>query len=455
MMDSRSWPQTSKLAVETVIVGGGIAGLSSAYHLGQKDFLLLELSDRLGGTSAATSHQGIPISQGAHYELEYPSYYGSEVLQMLESLNIIQYQGWRDSWSFVDQQHIIPEYRKQRCYENGKTRKEVIQDGAFKKRFKALVGRYQGHMPLPTRLIDHQYRKLDKLTFFEFVSKEMSVDDRFIKQLDYHMLDDYGGTSRQVSALAGIHYFACRPYFEKDVQFFSPPGGNDYFIQKIANQLPSERLKLNHLVYQISRSGRGFRVQTLDVTKQQRKVIHCDRVIYAGQKHALKYTFPEEAELFQNSYAPWMVINFVTEQKEGEYGFWQNEYLGDRPEFIGFIDSSVQDQAALSNKRILTAYYCLAPEDHPYLATIPDHQETIIQEALESIENLLCQKLKPEAAYINVLGHAMAIPQPGSLFRDATKLSKNQMIYAGVDNGRLPLLFEALDSGLVAAKNIS
>jgi hypothetical protein len=53
------------------------------------------------------------------------------------------------------------------------------------------------------------------------------------------------------------------------------------------------------------------------------------------------------------------------------------------------------------------------------------------------------------------MGHAMPIPQPGYLFNDANKSRGNSnLAYAGVDNGRLPLLFEAIDSGTIAVKEV-
>ena len=97
---------------------------------------------------------------------------------------------------------------------------------------------------------------------------------------------------------------------------------------------------------------------------------------------------------------------------------------------------------------MLTAYYCLKPSDREYLTTIPSNKESIVAETLGYIAKALGRKPKVEACHINVMGHAMAIPKPGFLFNDANEKGTD-LIYAGVDNGRLPLLFEALDSGLV------
>ena len=49
------------------------------------------------------------------------------------------------------------------------------------------------------------------------------------------------------------------------------------------------------------------------------------------------------------------------------------------------------------------------------------------------------------------MGHAMSIPKINNLFNDKNlHRSEPNMVYAGVDNSRLPLLFEALDSGIQA-----
>ncbi|MFY0601774.1 MAG: NAD(P)-binding protein [Cyclobacteriaceae bacterium] len=454
MMQSRAWNSSAnEIKTETIIVGGGVAGVAAASQLKGKDFLLFELSDKLGGTSRSGSFEGISFAQGAHYELAYPEYYGEEVLGLLESLGIIQYESWKKMWSFVDKQHLIPHGRRQQCFENGKMRGDVIPKGYDKTRFHEILQDYKGTMALPTRLIAQEYRYLNDLTFVNFLSEKMIVDEQLKRQMSYHMLDDYGGTADQVSALAGIHYFMCRPYTDMAVDLFSPPQGNAYFVNKMLGRVQTDRIRKDHLVKKINKTPDGYEVEVLDIAKQEVCQVSCENLIYAGQKHALKYIFPEESELFKNDYAPWMVVSFIANGIAGEYGFWQNEYLSERQDFLGFIDSSVQDQSVLKGKRILTAYYCLRPEDREYLTTIPDNKERIANETLGFIEEMLDQKLDVASAFINVMGHAMPIPKPGYLFNDATTKSQNGVVYAGVDNGRLPLIYEALDSGILAARN--
>ena len=449
LLESRQWKVGRTEDTGVVIVGGGIAGVAAAASLGERDYHLLELSDRFGGSSSAHRHNGAFICQGAHYELAYPHDYGEDVLAFLEKLEIIRYEPWSKLWSFTDTQHLIPYARRQQCYENGKLRGEVLSPGYARDRFYELMAEYERKMPLPSRLIAPDLRSLNDITFLDFLSRKMEVPPDFRRQLDYHMLDDWGGRTDQVSALAGIHYFACRPYLSKHVALFSPPEGNAYFLHRMLEALDKQKLKAGQLVAGIRKNGAGFDVDVVDAANTRRYTLKAEQVIYAGQKHAVRYIYPEEAHFFeQQQQAPWMVLNFVCEPVKKKYGFWQNEYLGDNDEFLGFVDGGTQ--AGNANERVFTAYYCLRPERREYLTTVDAHKQEIASRTQSFMEDMLGERLKVKACFIHVMGHAMSIPAPGFLFNDANEKGAD-LIYAGVDNGRLPLLFEALDSGLMAA----
>lgn len=449
LMNARNWSKTSAPTKDVIIVGGGISGLAAAASLKNRSFQLYELSENLGGTSSSGLFEGVKFAQGAHYELDYPDYYGEEVLQLLESLDIIRYQPWNKMWSFTDQQHVIPAARRQQCFENGKLRSDVIPEGPVREDFLRLMTRYTDRMPLPTRLISEDLRHLNDLTFYDFVNQHLPIDAALERQLDYHMMDDYGAGAKSVSALAGIHYFACRPYYREAVNLFSPPQGNSYFIEKLQSRIADEHISCNHLVSHIEKVGDHFELEILDLTNQKMIQQKASQVIYAAPKHALKYVYPEQHQLFHHEQAPWMVVSFICNQTPGSYGFWQNEFLGENPAFLGFIDSSVQAQSGLKGKRVFTGYYCLKPEDREYLTTIEANKSRIVTETQDYIETMLGQKIKPEAAFIHVMGHAMPIPKPGYLFQDANQHPDAKLTFAGVDNGRLPLLFEALDAGVM------
>lgn len=452
---SASLEKGSRLETEYLIVGGGIAGMTAAKKLSGKDFLLCELSEKLGGSSSAVEFNGMGISQGAHYDLSYPKGYGEEVLTFLSQLDVVEYQKWSDSWSFKDQQHIILHRRKNQCFDHGELRKDVLQEGAVKDSFLKLLENYTRAMHLPTRIIEGKYQHLNTSTFLDFLQKEIQLNEAFIKGLDYHMKDDYGAGCAEVSALAGIHYFKCRPYYNEIVELFSPPEGNQYFIDKMASQVDAERLMTNHLVKKIEEEKDGFYVEVIDVKAKVLKVIKAKKVIYAGQKHALKYIYPEGFKLFsENNSSPWMVVNVVIENTLAVRAFWQNEMLTNDPSFMGFVDSGAQ-HSGQSKYRTFSAYYCLPATSRKDLLNVDADKNVIAASTIKHISNYFKEDIKDKVVkvYIKVMGHAMPIPTPGYLFNDKNQYRSNKnIVYAGVDNSRLPLFYEAVDSGLEAVK---
>ena len=454
VFESINYPKVDADQLDYIVVGGGVAGLSAAYQLRNANMLLFELSDNLGGTSSSGLHDGIPFCQGAHYDLAYPANYGKETLQVLKDLKIIEYQDWKKSWGFADREFVIAPRRQSQCYAYGEKRPEVLKSGSELDAFESILEVFEGAMVMPTTEINSEYRHLNEVSFYDFLKERMEMSDDFKRGVDYHMLDDWGGNSEQVSALAGIHYFQCRPYEKQVVELFSPPQGNGYFIEKLADGIPSEKLKTSHLVKQIKKESSGFSVEVVDVIAKTVKVYQTQNLIYAGQKHALKYIMPDQYELFsENEYAPWLVLNFVLKKSLDGLGYWQNEMLVEDETFMGFVDSSLQ--ASSTDKQILTVYYCLPSSSREDLRNAEANREMITEKTLTYLEQYFDQKLSHqiEAVYIKVMGHAMPIPKPGYLFNDANeRRAHSGLTFAGVDNARLPLFFEAMDSGIQAVK---
>ena len=456
-------PSLGKGTVKTtdyLIVGGGLSGLSAATQLVGRDFVLCELSSKLGGTSSQQVFAGESFSQGAHYDLAYPANYGKEVLSLLQQLKIIRLNQTQDLWDFVDKKYLINEDQAELIWTPKEFRHEMLPQGPFKTEFLELISQYQGHMKLPTRLIDSQFHDLNQLTFRDFLIQSLHFYREFENLIDYQMHDDYGAGSRHVSALAGIHYYACRPYYDKKVELFSPPEGNYYFVQKLANELDPTKLKTQHLVRSIKSIHSGFRVEVADLSTGLLDVYETQFIIYAGQKHSLSYVFQADAHLFaENIYAPWLVVSFVLQNQLKSDVYWQNDMIFEsdkthKQKFMGFIDNAGQVQRN-PNVRVLTAYYCFAPDQRQFLSQIKTNAADIVSKTIKQINTHLNQDIAPliQKVFLKVLGHAMPIPTVNYLLNDQNKYrSKPNLVYAGVDNGRLPLLFEAIDSGIQAVK---
>jgi monoamine oxidase len=68
---------------DVVIVGGGVAGLSAAYFLRGKDWLLLEKEDHFGGNAYEEEYDGQPFATGSAY-----AYHGDEGDQLASEIGL-------------------------------------------------------------------------------------------------------------------------------------------------------------------------------------------------------------------------------------------------------------------------------------------------------------------------------------------------------------------------------
>ena len=447
-----SLPVSSTETIDTLVVGGGIAGLAAACSLPSDNYVVCELDPNFGGTSGAISINNQLYSQGAHYDLAYPSHYGKDGLELLQKLNIIDFNVKSKLWEFKDKEYLIPAGLEEACYYNGNKRESVLENTELRQNFVALLKEYEGQFTLPSTLISKELHHLDQLTFYDYLNKYLPIDDKFMESIDYQMLDDWGGTSTQVSALAGIHYYKSRPYYDgKEIELLSPPQGNFYFIQKMMQQLNLNQLKSNHLVFGLVKEKDHWLVDVYDNENSTRKQYKANQVIYAGQKHALKYIHAESYASFSDiQYAPWVVMNIEMEECSLKDSKWQNDFLSPDNTFLGFVDSTIQTK---NQPRVLTAYFCFPEVHHYQIEKLEEDANELVEETIEKISLYYDENIRPfvKQVHIKLMGHAMPIPSPNYITKERT-LVKDGLAFAGVDSGRFPLMFDAMDSGIQAAK---
>ncbi|MDX2305733.1 MAG: FAD/NAD(P)-binding protein [Microscillaceae bacterium] len=458
LMNSGEYPKIKMPPQKTFIVGGGIAGITAAYQLRKEDFVLCELSESLGGSSGGINYKGLKLCQGAHYDLNYPNYFGEEVIAFMEELGIVQFNKFSNYWDFKDKQFLIDQEREGQSLISGVYQEDVLYGLQQAEDFLEIMQKYQSKLMLPTRLIHSDLYHLNALTLEQFLRTHLKPSDSLIRAINYQMKDDFGGTYSQVSALAGLYYYAARPYWDSDVHIFSPPQGNYYFIEKMLTQIPLAPILTGHLVKKIVKSGNLFKVEVIAIQEKKIKEFTVNRIIYAGQKHALQYTYSDDYALFSHTqYAPWVVINFILKEQMSEDVYWQNEFLRENTHFLGFVDSQAQFQNS-TKKQVLTAYYCFEPKDRATLKILQNTPEKLVHEAVHLISEYF-QKDQAwmnsliERVFIKFMGHAMPVPGINYLLNDKNKhRSVPHLVYAGVDNSRLPLFLEAVDSGLEAVR---
>ncbi|NJL13053.1 MAG: hypothetical protein HC913_08695 [Microscillaceae bacterium] len=303
---------------------------------------------------------------------------------------------------------------------------------------------------------------LARQSFAAYLSQNrLAAPPEIRRGIDYQMRDDYGAPAAKVSALAGLYYYASRAWENDEYQIFSPPEGNYYFARQLLAHLPPAALHPAHLVYQIEARKKGFAVLVLDTNREACLEIETKAIVFAAPKYTLPYVFPADAPLFRTvEYAPWAVVNLLFPKDSlPDTAFWQNETLHPAPSaYLGFVDSASQHQSP--QKRVLTAYFNFEPRQRPQLLKWAENPQTLVEEALREVAHYFDVSASEltrhtQAAFVNIMGHAMPIAAPGYLCQDQNQARTHpRLVYAGVDNGCLPLLLEALDSGLEAVKQL-
>ena len=140
--------KTSPQKCETLIVGAGISGLTAAVNLPSDHLLICDLGRTVGGSSSAGTSQVTNFGKGAHYELEYPHYYGDQALESLSGLNVIQFNSRRKVWEFTERQYLIDLEYKNRCLIDGKYKTSAIPNNEITSKFEELTHRYSGKTTL-------------------------------------------------------------------------------------------------------------------------------------------------------------------------------------------------------------------------------------------------------------------------------------------------------------------
>jgi hypothetical protein len=97
-----------------------------------------------------------------------------------------------------------------------------------------------------------------------------SIDAEVIWYMNYCCRDDYGATTNNTSAWAGIQYFASRESEEKGPLTW--PEGNGWIVRRLLERVGSF-VETNRMVHKISRRKKGFSVLAGDTEYQAEFII--------------------------------------------------------------------------------------------------------------------------------------------------------------------------------------
>lgn len=431
------------LDTDIVIIGGGIAGLAAAWTLarnGHRRFVHLTGPEPFGN-AAARHWQGVPCPQGAHY-LPLPASECGHVRELLAEMGVLR-PGADAARPHYDERAIV-HAPDERLLIDGRWHDGLVPpprddiERAQQQRFFARMeelkrlrgsdGRRVFALPLALASTDATWRGVDRQTFAQWLDAEGYTAPRLRWYLDYACRDDYGAGAAQVSAFAGLHYFAARDGEAANADSHAvltwPDGLNPLARHMAAAAADRQHAglalrvrPLRHGVEVLVGSGPGQRVQ----------LVRARRAILATPLHVVRHLLPAG---FAPALVPealpahssWLVGNLGLHTFPHETGevplAWDNVIYGSA--HLGFVVATHQWlRVAKPEFTVFTTYSALpfAPGDDTRRWLDAADDATLRDMACADLVNAYGDALWRRAAHLHVTvrGHAMAVPIPGYL----------------------------------------
>ncbi|MEW5977546.1 MAG: NAD(P)-binding protein [Acidobacteriota bacterium] len=474
----------SQERVAVAIVGGGISGLSAGWKLakcGVRDFALLELENDVGGNSRFGVNEITPYPWGAHY-LPLPTQESRAVKELLEELGVIK--GYTASGEPQYAEEYVCFAPQERLFLHGrwqegllpsvgisaKDRDQYDRFGDLIREFRIrrdLQGRKAFAIPMDLSARSKDLLALDRISMKEFLAQNRLDSEALHWYVNYACRDDFGCEYGDVSAWAGIHYFASRDAKGEELDgttVLTWPEGNGWIVRRLQKKLEG-RIRAGALTFSV-RPGKPSIVDYYDLREKVSKRLMTDHVILACPRFLAPYLIePVDGEPKTASrgfqYAPWLVANLtlrdLPQQRSGTPLAWDNViYKGPS---LGYVVATHQSLRTHEDGTVLTYYY-------PLTGAPQEERSRLLHTEWKEWARFILQDLQrphPEIARlvrrVDIFrwGHAMVRPTPGFLWgpdRTHGIQPYQGLLFAHSDLSGFSIFEEAQYRGVAAAEEV-
>lgn len=463
--------------VPVLIVGGGIGGLSAGWKLsraGFRDFLVAELEQEAGGNSRGLDSPAGPCPLGAHY-LPLPGMQALAVRELLAELGVLQGDS-RALRPHYDERYLCAT-PQERVYRNGlwqeglwpqlgASERDNAQYARFHERMTAFRERRAFAVPMAQARPAADLLALDRVTMRDWLLAEGFDSPVLHWYVNYACRDDYGTAINEVSAWAGIHYYACRSGEAGNADsgtVLTAPDGNGWLARGLARNI-GDRILPGALAFRVHDAGRWMEVD-LWLSGEGRAVrLQAEQLIWAAPLFLVPRVFVGHERLktaaASFTYAPWLVANLSVAvppaRGAGAPLAWDN-VLYDSPG-LGYVVSTHQQMRLHPQAMVLTYYRALSD-----IAPAAGREVLLARSREEWAEEVLADigRAHPEIREITRqldvvrLGHAMVRPVPGLIWGRARELFAGdapRLRFAHADISGFSIFEEAQYRGVLAAE---
>lgn len=474
------------IEIPVLIIGGGISGLSAANHFQKnnfEDYLLLEMGDKYGGNSVSGKNSTSSFPWAAHY-LPIVNNSNKELLAFLHEHNVItgfDMEGlpiYNDYYLCFDpeerlfikghwQDGLVPSFGV-----SDSEKEEISSFFKLVNDYKLSSGRDGKpafEIPIRNSSEDEKFRKLDRISFADFLRENKFDSPHLLWYLNYCCKDDYGSTLKDTSAYAGLHYFCARQAKASNADssaVLTWPEGNSFLAEKLYKSC-SEKIKTNHLITSVNIRDAKVEVITYNTQSKTCARYLCDQVVMCSPQYVNNRILSKELqsartnpELFE--YSPWLIANITLNglpEHNGEPLSWDN-VIYESPS-LGYVNACHQHLDTYKKELVLT-YYLPLTEKSPKEMRKQLREKTFDELLKEIIPDL--GKAHPEIEKfitnidIKLWGHGMIKPKPDFIFNNEVKRYsdpvQNKIFFAHTDLSGISIFEEAFYQGSKAAKEI-
>ncbi|MCX2575481.1 FAD-dependent oxidoreductase [Pedobacter sandarakinus] len=485
LRDKTKLPQPGAVKkVKTLIVGGGISGLSAGRWLkqnGETDFEIIDLENYVGGNSHFGQNEVTAHPLGAHY-ITVANNDDTLLLDFLHEINVITH--YENKLPFYNE-YFLTFDPEERLLINGEWQEGLVPDfgvpPADKKQIKAFFaeveklkntkgsdGKFLFQIPVKESSTDESIRKLDQISFDQYLKAKGFNSKYLLWYLNYACKDDYGQKATKISAWAGLHYFASRRGTSANAEqnaIITWPQGNGWLVQQMQQKLKNH-IKTSQMCCELEIKSNG-KVHALiyDVQAHNTQCIVADHVILATPQfvnNRLLKDIERPIDYQQFSYSPWLVANITLDQLPSAKGTnlcWDN-VVYNTPS-VGYVNAT-QQQLQLAEDRKVFTYYLPLCDHEPAISRLAAYSRSyeqwlaIVMPELELMHPGISNSIENIDFWI--WGHGMIAPTKNFIWsknlQQARKSMADKIFFAHTDLSGISIFEEAFHQGINAAKQV-
>lgn len=447
-----------------VIVGGGVAGLTSAYNLRQLRPVLLEQAPQFGGNSKGEMWDDHMYSIGAAYVTT-----GDETSKSMMFLRELGLLPKLRHHSSSDGMSVIYESQVKNDFWNGVTDPQAaLQFRRVYEKMRVLrQGPYPDIPPTEWGMTEEKLKALDRLSFAQWLKNEFSSLHPHIHEFfqDY-CWSSLGGSMNELSAAQCLNFLLSDLF---GVGAF--PGGNSAITENLVNRLsrdlPHTCLRPSHLVVDIRRVSDGVLI-TYEDSEGILRSIQARACIVCSPKFVAKHLIdglPDDQRVAMSAlrYRAYIVANILLKVNvpSQAYDLYRIEPKAESRTYTDLVFASWA--AHDRHSRSVLTLYRPYPVDSGRAALYAETAFADLKKSFESVVPELVKTLDlPENSIQTIRltrwGHPLPLGEPGliakGILQKAASVVSDRIFLAQQDNWASPCFESAFGAASRASDEV-